>query len=118
MIEPQDLRIGNWLYFSEKSQYAMQVVGIYSESIELDFEGNESDVFDGEYEFVSGIPLTRSLFSSITSDSRNESMPITEIGGRFFNAMISTSRVFYLHELQNLYWVIYRKELAIDKEFI
>jgi hypothetical protein len=45
-ITTSDLRLGNWLYESDKSKFPMQVVAIGDDWVQLDFEGNDGDSFE------------------------------------------------------------------------
>ena len=61
MINTKELMFGNWVYLSEKSKYAMQVASIDENKVYLDFDGNESDMFDGIPETICPIPLTEEI---------------------------------------------------------
>jgi hypothetical protein len=45
-ITTSDLRLGNWLYESDKSKFPMQVESIGKNWIYIDFEGNDGDSFE------------------------------------------------------------------------
>ena len=60
-ITTSDLRLGNWLYESDKSKFPMQVESIGKNWIYLDFEGNEGDVFENSDKEIYPIPLTKKL---------------------------------------------------------
>jgi hypothetical protein len=45
-ITTSDLRLGNWLYETNKSKFPMQVVAIGDDWVQLDFEGNDGDSFE------------------------------------------------------------------------
>lgn len=50
------------MYCDEKSQFPMRITGIFQDSndgtVYLDFEGNESDIFESEVEDIAPIPIT------------------------------------------------------------
>lgn len=64
MINYKDLMIGNWVYDSDKSKFPMQVVGIGDDYCYLNFEGNESDFFDGIDKYMMPIEVTEELLLS------------------------------------------------------
>ena len=65
MISVPDLCIGNWVYDGERTQFPMQVVGIGTDYVYLDFEGNEGDLWESKPEDLMGIPLTEKLLEKI-----------------------------------------------------
>ena len=67
-----DLRLGNWLYESDKSKFPMQVEGIGKDWIYLNFEGNEGDVFENTDKEIYPIPITRGLIENLGFDRIKE----------------------------------------------
>lgn len=61
MIKNKELMLGNWLLAGEKTQFPMQVVGIFSDVVYLDFEENQGDVWEEKEEDLFPIPLTEEL---------------------------------------------------------
>ena len=57
--------LGNWVYEGELTQFPMQVVGIGTDYVYLDFEGNEGDIWEERPEDIQGIPLTGELLTKI-----------------------------------------------------
>lgn len=53
--------LGNWVYDSERTKFPMKVVNIDTDSVYLDFDGNEGDVFDGKDSDICPIPLTEEM---------------------------------------------------------
>lgn len=53
--------LGNWVYESERSKFPMKVVNIDTNTVYLDFDGNEGDVFDGKDSDICSIPLTEEI---------------------------------------------------------
>ena len=135
MIPVQDLCIGNWVYDGERTQFPMQVVGIGSDYVYLDFEGNEGDLCASKPEDLMGIPLTEELlekigFNKVTNNrwGKTEEDKITEIvfwPDDKIQVQIRTLiyanqdscnhwHIRYLHELQNLFWNITKQQLNIN----
>ena len=50
MIKTKELMLGNWVYAGAKTQFPMYVVGVFDDFAYLDFEGNESDMWEEEEE--------------------------------------------------------------------
>lgn len=48
-MKATDLMIGDWVYLSEAAHFPMQVTEIDEDNCLLNFDGNESDPFDGIY---------------------------------------------------------------------
>lgn len=61
MIKNKELMLGNWVLAGEKTQFPMQVVGIFSDVVYLNFEENEGDVWEEKEEDLFPIPLTEEL---------------------------------------------------------
>ena len=61
MIDTKELMLGNWVYEGELTQFPMQVVGIGTDYVYLDFEGNEGDLWESTPEDLQGIPITQEL---------------------------------------------------------
>lgn len=59
MLHTTDLMLGNWVEYAtglrnDKRSIPMQVTGIFSDTVYLNFEGNEGDVFEVEEENLLG----------------------------------------------------------------
>ena len=65
MIDIRDLRIGNWVYDGERTQFPMWVQTIGEDYVYLDFEGNEGDLWESTPEELQGIPLTEELLEKM-----------------------------------------------------
>ena len=124
-ITPNDLRLGNWLYYTEETKFPMQVSALGKDWVQLDFEDNDGDCFENTDKEIYPIPFTE-RFLSIIGTCVN---PIKwRIGGYGFNKCkcndghISISllgnNMIYVHELQNLYHVLTGKELEIRREWL
>ena len=132
MINRHDLCIGNWVYDGERTQFPMQVVGIGTDYVYLDFEGNEGDLWESTPNDVEGIPLTEELllklgakqvlekeFYFVLEDSERECLylELMMLGKGFTptcNIYYDIGKpILYLHELQNIYWNLGKKQLNI-----
>ena len=128
MIKTKDLRLGN--YVTDNSGFTMYVVGIYEDTILLNFEGNEGDVLEADEKDLIGIMLDTGLLLksgfkrqvtgigwdkysngvvelSLAPLSNGSYIPIYHINGEMVQIM-------YLHQLQNLFYVLTKKELEIN----
>lgn len=65
MIDIHDLCVGNWVYDGECVQFPMWVQTIGEDYVYLDFEGNESDLWESTPEELQGIPLTEELLEKM-----------------------------------------------------
>lgn len=65
MIDVRDLRIGNYVYDGDKTQFPMYVQTIGEDYVYLDFEGNEGDLWESTPEELRGIPLTEELLEKM-----------------------------------------------------
>lgn len=61
MVKNKELMQGNWVLAGKKTQFPMQVVGIFSDVVYLDFEGNEGDVWEEKEEDLFPISITEEL---------------------------------------------------------
>ena len=133
MIAVQDLCIGNWVYDGERTQFPMQVVGIGTDYVYLDFEGNEGDLWESKPEDLHGIPLTGELLTKLgftyndaglwkKKEKRREVSINIERGFLFIEAFenkLKDSRgwwhgVEYLHQVQNCFRDIAKVEFKIE----
>ena len=61
MLNPKELMLGNWALAGAKTQFPMQVVGVFDDVAYLDFEGNDSDMWEGKEKDILPIPLTEEI---------------------------------------------------------
>lgn len=111
--------LGNWVLAGTKTQFPMQVVGIFQDEVYLDFEGNEGDVWEEKEEDMFPVPLTEEILlkngftkaSDYFKDSEDyvfirfdRAIDINvRISSPDMGAGIATyNKTRYLHELQNL----------------
>ena len=142
-----DLRLGNWLYESDKSKFPMQVEGIGKDWIYLNFDGNEGDCFENTDKEIYPIPLNKQLLENIGfkfsgnhvyeyKDDENilfdepddwnnaKDYPIQIVGGSGGYILVyiphgeTIIRCLYLHQLQNFFYCITGKELEIRREWL
>lgn len=145
MIKAKDLMLGNWVEYAtglnkEKRSIPMYVTGIFSDTVYLNFDGNEGDVFEEEEKDLLGIPITKEILE------RN-GIKLIEVGdngigtpkrllNRYEKWMIHTTwrddfiwfdritkrwklhgmneiLLDYVHELQNAYRILTKKELEV-----
>ncbi len=119
MIPTKDLMLGNWVYDSEKTRYPMQVTAIFDDTVYLDFEGNEGDVWECSEKDIVPIPITGELLLKNGFQKRNllgyhEHFEYTLYGKinfrlialndcEFSHAMQHTAlKIEHLHQLQNI----------------
>lgn len=124
MIDCKDLRVGNWVYDGERTQFPMYVRAVGEDYVYLDFEENESDLWESEPKDLNGIPLTEELLKKIGFSQMCElfylkGIELTSTENGYipsFNCCeyYIGEPIFYVHELQNLYRCLTRKELKIE----
>lgn len=128
MIPVQDLCIGNWVYDGERTQFPMQVVAIGTDYVYLDFEGNESDLWESKPEDLCGISLTPELLGKIGYERPFETdfthrviyfdldydVENNEFYWWFNNEYRMGEPIKYLHELQNQIRMFRKQELKVN----
>lgn len=123
MIKTKELMLGNWVFAGAATQFPMQVIGIFSDVVYLDFEGNKGDVWEEKEEDLLPIPLTEELLvkngftkgvssnptyykdkeSNIFIGLTNNTTVSVRLTSENIGARVSTyNKTRYLHELQNL----------------
>lgn len=130
MIDIRDLRIGNWVYDGERTQFPMWVQTIGEDYVYLDFEGNEGDLWESTPEELQGIPLTEELLEKCGFTLKDGlwrhkwGIKVKPEAGFVFienkdkeHWMYGTCTckdIWHLHQLQNLVRIITKKELLIN----
>ena len=130
MIPVQDLCIGNWVYDGERTQFPMQVVGIGTDYVYLDFEGNEGDLWESKPEDLMGIPITEELLEKLgftfSSGLWRLKLGVKIKSGAGFVFIENKDKehwlygnctckdIWYLHQLQNLVRIITKQELKVN----
>lgn len=105
----------------------MQVTGIFADTVYLDFEGNEGDVFEEEEKNLIGIPITEELVLQIGFDKDNlptyfaeryikdgVRLQICNGEGRLVYPDGELCGIRYLHQLQNAYFMLTGKQLKVQ----
>lgn len=131
MIAASDLRVGNWVYDGEHTQFPMFIVGIGKDYVYLDFDGNEGDLWESTPDDVEGIPLTEELLEKIgftyngvwwrKQDAEyavdvSVAMAYVQIEKWANGSMLSRCTCHglrFVHELQNLFRDITKQELEV-----
>ena len=130
MIQPNELRIGNWVYDDVHTQFPMFIVGIGEDYVYLDFYGREGDIWESTPNDLQGIPLTGELLEKLGftfKDGlwRHEWGVKVKPEKGFVNienkdkehwlyGTCNCKDVWYLHQLQNVISVITKKELKVN----
>lgn len=123
--------LGNWVEYAVgngKRSIPMQVTGIFSDTVYLNFEGNEGDVFEEEEENLLGIEITEEILEkfcvkkqpirfrpTFTVFEIEEFVEILKYDGlwSFSYAGEVHARIKYLHQLQNAYFMLTGKQLEV-----
>lgn len=130
MIAASDLRVGNWVYDGEHTQFPMFIVGIGEDYVYLDFYGREGDIWESTPNDLQGIPLTGELLEKLGFTFK-DGLWRHELGVKvkpekgFVNienkdkehwlyGTCNCKDVWYLHQLQNVISVITKKELKVN----
>lgn len=130
MIAASDLRVGNWVYDGEHTQFPMFIRAIGEDYVYLDFDGNEGDLWESTPDDLQGIPLTGELLEKLGftfKDGlwRHEWGVKVKPEKGFVNienkdkehwlyGTCNCKDVWYLHQLQNVISVITKKELKVN----
>jgi hypothetical protein len=130
MIATSDLRLGNWVYDGERTQFPMFIRAIGEDYVYLDFYGREGDIWESTPNDLQGIPLTGELLEKLGFTFK-EGLWRHEWGVKvkpekgFVNienkdkehwlyGTCNCKDVWYLHQLQNVVRIITGKEVKID----
>lgn len=130
MIAASDLRVGNWVYDGEHTQFPMFIRAIGEDYVYLDFYGREEDIWESTPNDLQGIPLTGELLEKLGftfKDGlwRHEWGVKVKPEKGFVNienkdkehwlyGTCNCKDVWYLHQLQNVISVITKKELKVN----
>lgn len=133
MIATSDLRLRNWVYDGERTQFPMYVQTIGEDYVYLNFDGNEGDVFESTPDDLQGIPITQELLERMgftfngygvwnkTQQDRHISINISRefvaieaYKDRLCDSRCTCHGVRCLHQLQNLFKAISNDDLKID----
>ena len=127
-MKTNELRLGN--YVTDNLGFTMYVTGIYEDTVLLNFEGNEGDVWEDKEEELKGIVLDTKLLIksgfkrqvkgigwdeyskdgidlSLAPLSNGSYVPVYHVNGEYV-------QIRYLHQIQNLFFSLAQKELEIN----
>lgn len=131
-VQPTDITLGNWF---EINGFPMYVDAIFRDTVYLEFEGNEGDVWEENIKDLVPVPLTDDILIKLgfvkedTGEKENhpdyhywyeKEFPIigelrqNDKREYLFDMDTDTIRIYYLHELQNLYKILSKEELNIS----
>ena len=129
-LSAQDLRIGNWVYDGERTQFPMQVVVIGKDWAHLDFPGNEGGVWEADIKDLRPIAVTVEILkkagfkwavgyghkqldkNKIVQYYKHESR--LRVWYKTEDVIFECHCVYYLHQLQNAYYMATGEELQIE----
>lgn len=119
----KELRIGNII--GNANSFPMTVVLLGDDYAHLDFEGNEGDIWEEDEIFLNPIKLTKEilLHSGFKEESKNRfTDDIIEIiccekEWRIYVNDYYLKSFNYVHELQNIYFIMFNKEINIQVWF-
>lgn len=130
MINVRDLRIGNWVYDGERTQFPMQVVAIGKDWAHLDFPGNEGGVWEADIKDLRPIAVTVEILkkAGFMWDGGYGYKQLDENKTMQYYKHESRLRVWYkaediifechcvydLHQLQNAYYLATGEEMEIQ----
>ena len=132
MVATSDLRLGNWVYDGERTQFPMYVQTIGEDYVYLNFNGNEGDAWECKPDDLQGIPITPELLTKLgftelyglwrkTMSSRRIAIKIDTsfvsieaFEDRLLDSRCTCHGVKYLHQIQNLFKAISNDELKIE----
>lgn len=129
MIHANELMLGNFVEYAtglhgDKRSIPMQVTGIFSDTVYLNFDGNEGDVFEEDEENLLGIPITVELLEKCGFKRRKfffygpENIELGMSGSNVLLDFIGDDTwkikdIHFLHELQNAYYLLTKKHLEV-----
>lgn len=129
-LSAQDLRIGNWVYDGERTQFPMQVVALGKDWAHLDFPGNEGGVWEADIKDLRPIAVTAEILKKAGFKwdggyghkrlDENKTMQYYKHESRlrvWYKAediIFECHCVYYLHQLQNAYDMATGEELEVQ----
>lgn len=129
-LSAQDLRIGNWVYDGERTQFPMQVTAIGKDWAHLDFLGNEGGIWEADIKDLRAIPITKRILKKAGFKwdggyghkrlDENKTMQYYKHESRlrvWYKAediIFECHGVHHLHQLQNAYYLATGDELEIQ----
>lgn len=137
MIPVQELRVWNWVYYSENTLFPMYVYAIGRDWVQLNFHHNEGDIWEEELDEIVPIPLTEELLTKIgflkhedgwyDLYGRNEFRlklstntqieVVNNLDGKIYVSKMEIPEKMALHTLQNVYYLETGEELPLSTVF-
>lgn len=133
MIDIRDLTIGNWVFDGIHTNFPMQITSLSEGYVTMSFPSNEGMDWESTPEELQGIPLTEDLLSKlgfthngygiwnkrqqdrkIAINVKAEFLAIDAYKDRYCDSRCTCHGIKYLHQLQNLFYVIAKEELKFD----
>jgi len=126
MIKENELRIWN-LAYDAKMKSPIQILSInfygvkmaYSWNRDFNERGRNGGGIFLEYKYIEGIPLTEEWlvkFDFLFEDKTASRLKLdTEFGEVLIRLKDLSANCKYVHELQNIYFALYKKELELKK---
>ena len=129
-LSAQELRIGNWVYDGERTQFPMQVVALGKDWAHLDFHGNEGGVWEADVKDLRPIPITKEILKKAGFNEgccyackRLDDAKIMEyykhesrlrVWYKTEDVIFECHCVHHLHQLQNAYFMATCEELEVQ----
>jgi hypothetical protein len=129
-LSAQELRIGNWVYDGERTQFPMQVVAIGKDWVHLDFPSNEGGVWETDIKDLRPIAVTVEILKKAGFKwdggyghkrlDENKTMQYYKHESRLRvwykteDVIFECHCVYYLHQLQNAYYMATGDELEVQ----
>ena len=135
-MDVRELRIGNWVYDSRRTQFPMYVTGFSEDGyVTLNFPGNEGMDWEADAADLEPIRLDADVRNRLGfvayGDTRYEKegeswtitihpyFPLIRIESFYENsgdldATFTSEKIKYLHELQNAFYLTTKQELKIE----
>lgn len=137
MIHTNELMLGNWVEYAtglnnDKRSIPMYVTGIFSDTVYLNFDGNEGDPFEILDEDLRGIPITEGMIEKLGWPKTHSGTYRSYYGDEQYETFVTLEHKYgtyvltktgqhcgdvgqlrYIHELQNAYYLLTRKHLEV-----
>ena len=129
-MKVNELRVGNWVYDGERTQFPMQVVAFGKDWAHLDFPGNEGDLWEADIKDLRPIAVTVEILKKagffwggcywhkqlddVKTMTYYELKSRLRVWYRDEDVIFECHGVYYLHQLQNAYYMATGEELNIQ----